>query len=82
MIVAFAAMVTALSLTALAVGLYAFYQAQKLFHSARITTGEVREECAAAIEGANAKCSAIESELQLSKLQTPVEILPGPPEPA
>ena len=82
MIVAFAALVTALALTALAVGLYACYNAQKLFHSARITAGAAREECAAAIEAANSKCSAIASELQAAKLQTPVEILPGTPRPS
>jgi len=79
MMLALAALVIALAITALAVGLYAFYHAQKLFHGAKNTTATVRDECAAAIEVAKLQYAAIASELQSAKLHSAVEILPGTP---
>jgi hypothetical protein len=82
MIVALAALVTALAMAALAVSLYALYGAQKLCHGARITMKTVREECAAAMEAAQTRYTVIASELESVKLQPAVEILPGTPRPS
>jgi hypothetical protein len=82
MIVALAAMVTALAMAALGVSLYALYVAQKLCHGAQVTMKTVREECAAAIEGAQTQYTAIASELESARLQPPVEILPGTSRPS
>jgi DNA-binding NarL/FixJ family response regulator len=82
MILALAALVTALAMAALGVSLYALYGAQKLCHAARITMKTVREECAAAIEAAQAQYAVMASELESAKLQPAVEILPGTPRPS
>jgi DNA-binding NarL/FixJ family response regulator len=82
MILALAALVTALAMAALAVSLYALYGAQKLCHAAQLTMKSVREECAAAIEAAQSQYAVIASELQSARLQPPVEILPGTSRPS
>jgi hypothetical protein len=82
MIVALAALVTALAMAALGVSLYALYGAQKLCHAAQITMKTVREECAAAIAAAQTQYTVVASELETAKLQPPVEILPGNPRPS
>ena len=82
MIVALAAMVTALAMAALAVSVYSLYDAQKLCHAARVTMKTAREECAAAIEAAQTQYTVIASELHSAKLEPPVEILPGTPRPS
>jgi hypothetical protein len=82
MIIALAALVTALAMAALAVSLYALYGAQKLCHAAQITMKTVREECTAAIEAAQTQYTVVASELETAKLQPPVEVLPGNPRPS
>ncbi len=82
MIVALAALVTALAMAALGVSLYALYGAQKLCHGARVAMKTVREECAAAIEAAQTQYAVVASELQSARMQPPVEILPGTPKPS
>jgi DNA-binding NarL/FixJ family response regulator len=77
MIVALAALVTALAMAALGVSLYALYGAQKLCHGAQVAMKTVREECAAAIEAAQTQYTAVASELQSARSRPPVEILPG-----
>jgi len=82
MILALAALVTALAMAALAVSLYALYGAQKVCHAAQITMKTVREECSAAVEAAQTQYTVIASELESAKLQPAVEILPGTPRPS
>jgi DNA-binding NarL/FixJ family response regulator len=82
MIVALAALVTALAMAALGTSLYALYGAQKLCHAAHITMKTVREECAAAIEAAQTQYTVIASELQSARLPPPVEIPPGTSRPS
>jgi DNA-binding NarL/FixJ family response regulator len=82
MILALAALVTALAMAALGVSLYALYGAQKLCHAAHITMKTVREECAAAIEAAQTQYTVIAADLESAKLQPVVEILPGTPKPS
>jgi DNA-binding NarL/FixJ family response regulator len=83
MMLALCAMVTALAVVALAVSVYALLQAQKMFHAARLTNQALREECAAAIEQAQAQFKAIasapETKPETEKLPIPAEILPGIP---
>jgi DNA-binding NarL/FixJ family response regulator len=82
MTIALAALATALAMAALAVSLYALYGAQKLCHKAQVTMKTVREECAVAVEAAQARCTVIASELESAKSHPPVEILPGTPRPS
>jgi DNA-binding NarL/FixJ family response regulator len=84
MIVALAALATALAMAALGVSVYALFNAQKLCHGARKTMESVREECAAAIGAAETKYAAIASELQTAKLQAPppVEVSAGTARPS
>jgi len=82
MILALAALVTALAMAALGVSLYALYGAQKLCHGAQTTMKTVREECAAAIEAAQTQCTVIAADLESAKLQPAVEIFPGTPKPS
>jgi DNA-binding NarL/FixJ family response regulator len=82
MIVALAAMVTALAMAALGVSVYALYGAQKLCHAAQVTMKTVREECAAAMEAAQTQYTVIASEVHSAKSELPIEILPGTPRPS
>jgi DNA-binding NarL/FixJ family response regulator len=81
MIVALAALVTALAMASLTVSFYALYRAHKLFHTGKMNASGIREECAAAIEAAQSRFNAVAEELKTMKSQTPIEILPGLPKP-
>jgi cell division protein FtsL len=77
MILALAALVTALATVALAVSVYALFHAHKALHTAQEITATVHAECAAAIEAAQSRIAGVALELQSVKSQTPGEILPG-----
>jgi hypothetical protein len=83
MMLALSAMVTLLAVVALAVSVYALLQSQKMFHAAKLTNKALREECAAAIEQAQAQFQAIasapETKTETERLPIPAEILPGVP---
>jgi hypothetical protein len=81
MIIALAALVTALALASLAVGVCALLTAHKLFHAAKKITEAVRAECAAIVETAQSQCNAVALELQTVRSQPPSEIVPGVPKP-
>lgn len=83
MMLALSAMVTLLAVVALAVSVYALLQSQKMFHAAKLTNKALREECAAALEQAQAQFQAIasapETKTETERLPIPAEILPGVP---
>jgi hypothetical protein len=79
MMIALAALVTALALASLAVSVYALFNAHKLFHAAKIITETVRAECAGIVATAQSQCNAIALELQAVKSHAPTETLPGTP---
>jgi hypothetical protein len=79
MMIALAALVTALALASLAVSVYALFNAHKLFHAAKVITETVRAECAGIVATAQSQCSAIALELQAVKSHAPVETVPGTP---
>jgi hypothetical protein len=85
MIIALAALVTALALVSLAVSVYSLFNAHRLFHAAQIITEGMRADGAAAataLAAAQSRFDAIALELQAMKSQTaPLEILPGTPKP-
>jgi hypothetical protein len=81
MIIALAALVTALALASLAVSVYALLTAHKLFHAAKVITEAARAECAAVVETARSHCDAVALELHAVKSLPQPEIVPGVPKP-
>jgi hypothetical protein len=80
MMIALAALVTALALASLAVSVYALFNAHRLFHASKIITETVRAECAGIVATAQSQCSAIALELQTVKSHAvPTEPVPGTP---
>jgi hypothetical protein len=81
MILALAALVTALATIALAVSVCAHFSAHKSLHAAKQAAETVRAECASAIEAAQSRIDAVEIELHSMKSLTPAGIFPGMPKP-
>ena len=79
MMIALAAMVTALALASLVVSVYSLLTAHKLFHAAKVITQSVRAECAGVVETAKSHHDAIALELQTVKSPAPAESGPGTP---
>jgi len=74
-----AGLVLALAVSALLVGFYAYYSAQRASFQSRATVTAAREECAAAVEAMKANLEQMAVNLRPAPIAVAAEPIPGTP---